>query len=538
MSIKHKYYYYVNGVYLITEYKRPDFEEITDLPWDIYTDSIKLAVGYIRWSDNKQNTGYSLPIQEMEIILKAKALGFSAVIMFVEAATSAYRTAARDRHKMGEMKEFILRNPNAESVIFFDESRVTRLIADFYTDFIVPVRKKIPELKLFSTKLDGEWNENDPIVQMRLTLAYEESAKKSTTAYSYHNGVISNASIDNKPKRPGSRYPYGYTKLSKEDLELIPDETASIVQLIFYLYSYGYSEKKIATLLENSNVPSPSEYNHWNDSSVRYILTNQWYKGDLTWFARTSHTNSKKKTFEEISLFSNHHQALISPSLWEITQFFRDAKNKDRMYSPFLLRNLVFCKECGESLKTKNQTSSKSKMDSSFYLCSNCKYKVPKNDLHQKVFDDFTMRWTREFKSQLKSFKKVVSEWKKLCIKTLQSLKDDIENLRYKLAILKKTDEFYEELYPAIENQLDFTEKQKLNYNHILLRIEDLLDDHMSMEIIERFAQDIRQYNNEEIRSIFLLSIKQIDFDSKRNHFNIEYRLSPYVEIETLMNQS
>ncbi|WP_195892880.1 recombinase family protein [Bacillus massiliigorillae] len=506
MRIQHKYSYNMNGVYLVTE--------------------------------EKQNTGHSLSIQEAEILLKAKSLGFLVVIIFVEAATSAYHTTAQHRVKMNEMKEFILRNPNANSVIFFDESRVTRLIEDFYTGFIVPVKEKIPTLTLYSTKLEGEWDENDPIVQMRLTLAYEESARKSSTAYSYHNGVINKSPNDGKPKRPGSRYPYGYTKLSKEDIELIPDENASIVQFIFYLYSYGYSEKKIATLLENSNVPSPSEYNHWNDSSIRYILTNHWYKGDLTWFARTSYSNSKKKSIEEISLFSNHHQGLIGSSLWEITQFFRNSKNKDRMNSPFLLRNLVFCKDCGETLKTKNQTSAKSKNDSSFYFCSNCKCKVRKDTLHQKTINDFAMRWARGLKSQIQTFKKVSSNWKQMCAKTIQSLKDDIDVLRYKLGTLKETDEFYEELLQAVESQLKFQEKQKLYYQSVLLRIEELSKDQMLLEIIARFLLDIYRYSTEEKRSIFLLSIKQIEFDFKRDHFNIEYRLSPYVEIETLMDDS
>ena len=525
----------VNVLYLVTEEERPDLEEVT-VPWNIYKDPIKLAVGYIRWSDEKQNNGHSLSIQESEIIWKAKALGFVAVVIFVEAATSAFHTSAKHRLKMNEMKEFILTNPNANTVIFFDESRVTRLINDFYMDFIVPVRTKIPTLKLYATKVEKEWDENDPVVQFRMTEAYEDSARKSSAAYNYHNNVINKS--EDKPRRPGSSYPYGYTKLTKEDLDLLPNENAPIVQLIFYLYSYGYSEKKIAALLENSNVPSPSEYSHWNDSSVRYILTNHWYKGDLTWFVRRSYTDSTKKPIEESSLFTNHHTALISPSLWEITQFFRKTKYKDRMDSPFFLRNLVICKECDAVLKTKNQTSARSKNDSSFYFCPTCKYKVRKDFLHKQVINDFSIRWSGSLKNQHQLFKKVFSSWKKHCTKTIQTLKDEIDNLRYKMAMLKETDEYYEELYQAVNSQLTFKEKQKLSYINILTQIEELQSDQLSLEIIERFVQDINHYTSEEKRSIFLLSIKQIDFDFKRDHFNIEYRLSPYVNIESEMDNA
>ncbi|MDQ7860334.1 recombinase family protein [Peribacillus frigoritolerans] len=83
---------------------------------------------------------------------------------------------------------------------------------------------------------------------------------------------------------------------------------------------------KLQNYLKSSNVPSPSGYSHWNDSTIRYLLNNLWYKGDWCGFARTSYSDSKKKPLEEASLFSDHHQALIGPALWEITQNFRNSK--------------------------------------------------------------------------------------------------------------------------------------------------------------------------------------------------------------------
>lgn len=113
-------------------------------------------------------------------------------------------------------------------------------------------------------------------------------------------------------------------------------------------------------LLAQSNVPSPSEYGNWSDSTIRYILNNRWYIGDLVWDARISFSNSKKKPVEELKLFSNHHPALIEEGLWEVTQFFRNLKsNRHRMDSPFILKTLVSCKRCEVELTTKNQTSSK-----------------------------------------------------------------------------------------------------------------------------------------------------------------------------------
>ncbi|MGG0251807.1 recombinase family protein [Peribacillus frigoritolerans] len=535
MSFLHKYIYNVNGIYLVTEEERPELE-IVELPWHMYKDPVKLATGYIRWSDEKQTKGFSLSIQEREITIKAKSLGFSVVVIFVEAATSAFHNNANKREKMNEMKEFILGNPNANTVIFYDESRVTRLIADFYLDFILPIRQKKPELKLFSTKMEVEWDENNPLVQMRLSLDYDESQKKSYTAAKYHVNVI-NKPVNGKPNRPKTRVPYGYSKsgIDGED-ELIPNEAASIVQFIFYLYSFGYSERKIAKLLESSNVPSPSGYSHWNDSTIRYLLNNLWYKGDLVWFARTSYSDSKKKPLEEASLFSDHHQALIGPALWKITQNFRNSKNKDRMDSPFILRNIIFCSDCGEELNTKNQTSAKSKKDGSIYFCTNCKCKIQKDVLHQKIINDFTLRWSRELKANKTMFKEISATWKKLCNKEVQSLKNDIENLRYKMQLLNPVMEYYEEFLQAFKLQLKLKEENKLLYNKVLIQIDCLLEDQMTLELIDRYTLNVQQYSNEEKRSIILLAIKKIVCDFKRDHCAIEYRLSPYIDIESIMD--
>ena len=65
-----------------------------------------------------------------------------------------------------------------------------------------------------------------------------------------------------------------------------------------------------------------------------------------------------------------------------------------------------------------------------------------------------------------------------------------------------------------------------------------LSEDEMQAELIGRFKQDIHNYTNEEKRAIFLLAIETIGINfSKDNHIRIDYRLTPYVEIEDLMKQ-
>ncbi|MFJ5764582.1 recombinase family protein [Lysinibacillus sp. NPDC093210] len=533
MSIGHKFTYFENDVYVITEEERPESTP-TSLPWNIYKDNVKLAAGYIRWSDEKQNSGHSHSIQERAIIIKAQSLGFQGVVIFVEAAKSAYHYPVYKRKKMSELKEFILSNSNANSVIFYDESRVTRDITDFYKNIIVPLREKKTQLKLFSTQHDGEWNENDPLIQIKLALDHDESVKKASRVRNAQENIF-----DKNKRRPPASNPYGYSKVNDEVDDLLPDENAGIVKLIFYLYSFGHSDEKIAELLELSQIPSPAGYGNWSDSSVRYILNNLWYIGNLAWDSRMSFSNSKKKSLGEFRLLTNYHPALIEMGLWETTQFFRNLKSKrNRMDSPFILKNLVFCKECGVKLETKNQTSAKSKTDGSIYFCPMCKCKLKKDVLNKIVLQDFAVRWGREIKLYPQRLKNEMMDWKKVCRKKVSDLKAGIEKLRFTISTLNPNDENYNVILEIAQLQLKSMENDKTLYVNTEEKIEQLFKENVTIELIDRFKQDIHSYSNVEKRSILLLSIKAIFYDFKRDDFEIEYRLSPYVEIETEMKSS
>jgi hypothetical protein len=167
------------------------------------------------------------------------------------------------------------------------------------------------------------------------------------------------------------------------------------------------------------------------------------------------------------------------------------------MDSPFVLRNLVFCTDCGEKLKTKNQTSAKSKKDESIYFCPSCKCKIRIGSIHQKVINDFSLRWARELKSHKNIFKRTSNNWKKLCSKEIQSLTTDIENLRYKMGVINPNNENYDEFREAIELQLKSKEQNKSIYINVLSQIDLLLEDKMTTELIDRFKQDIHYYNTE-----------------------------------------
>lgn len=504
------------------------------IPFNIYKDKLKILAAYVRWSDRGQTLGHSLEMQVREIIARAKIEGYQIIILFVDEATSAYHKPAQKRLEMMNMKNFILSNENVCAAIFYEESRITRLIEDFVLNILGPIKEVRPNFTVFSTKLEGEWDENNPFVQVRLSLAHDEAVVKSDNGFSYHKTVILESP---DPQRPGSRNPFGYENTTLKANDISTNEYADIVVLIFYLYSFGYSDKKIAELLNAAQIPPPSIHakKGWVDSSVRYILCNYWYSGNLAWFTRTSYHNSKKKPMDESFLLENHHEALIGPNLWNITQFFRNyKKSKDRMNSPFILRDIVVCKNCNQPLYTKNATPAKSVKKYLYYTCPSCKEKILMEELQQIVLSDFSTRWSRELKHYLDDAKKILQTWNKVLNDQIQLTKAQLDTLKYNDSMLKEETEFYEEIKEKSFNyQIQSTEKLKQQYYETEEQIGLLMDDPTITELLGRFNNDIHKYSFKEQRSLFLLSIQKISINfDKEKKVSIEYRLTPFVDIE------
>ncbi|MFS0865341.1 recombinase family protein [Fredinandcohnia sp. 179-A 10B2 NHS] len=535
MSFEHKHVYLVNDMFLVTDRPRPKYEPV-NLPCNIYKDPIKVMTGYVRWSDDSQTLGHSLEIQESVIISRAKLEGYQVVVLFIDEATSAYHTPAQKRKIMLNMKHYVLSNSNVTAVIFYEESRVTRLIEDFVLNILGPIKSARPNFIVYSTQIDGEWDENNPYVQAKLAYAHEEVVNKSQRGYDYHKSVIKDS---HNPQRPGSRNPFGYDKTTLKDDEIEPNEYSVLVIFIFYLYSFGYSDKKIAKLLDKASIPPPSvDAKGWSDSSIRYILSNYWYIGDLAWFARTSYHISKKKPMNEIEFFKNHHDALIGPNLWNITRFFREFKqDKDRMNSPFILRHIVFCETCGKRLVAKNATPAKSTKKYNYYRCPECKNKIKMEDLHQIIISDFSSRWTRELKHYLDKAKKILHVWKSTLNAKLSNSRKKLETLKYDLSMLKEDHKYYPELKESFELQLVAIETQKQQYLTVKEEVDYQLKDNMLYELLGRFKQDISSYTFEEQRSLLLLAVEKIsiNFDAN-NQTTIGYRLTPFVDIENMIN--
>ena len=321
-------FYVVEGLYIISDCTKLRGKKIDHLPFNIYKDQLKIAVAYIRWSTASQSDKHSLSLQQNAIMVKAQSLGYAVIVFFVEEQTSAYHVEASKRNEMRRLKKFVSSNSNVDSIIFWKDSRVSRQIHDFPLDILAPLKTERPNLKVFSTDMEGEWDEKNPLVQLQLTMNYQDSEKKSYDSIKYQKSKLENG------ERPEGRPPYGY---DLKDGVLVRNEYSYVVIFIFYLYSLGYSEEKICKVLEDSKITTPDAYldqknnkeldsYKWNESSIGYILQNPWYVGDLLHFSRISRDDSRKKPREELDLDfikENFHDSIIPWYLWDIVTHLR-----------------------------------------------------------------------------------------------------------------------------------------------------------------------------------------------------------------------
>lgn len=173
--------------------------------------------------------------------------------------------------------------------------------------------------------------------------------------------------------RVSTATPYGYMRNPENKKELLPDpETAPIVKRIFEMCANGMGVTKICDTLTREKVLAPSVYMfqrtgskighpdltrpyHWAQTTVRSILENREYAGDTVNFKTYSKSNKLKKRLknapENILIFENTHEAIVSRKLFDLVQkHFDGRKRPDVQGEVDKYAGYPFCGDCGKRL--------------------------------------------------------------------------------------------------------------------------------------------------------------------------------------------
>lgn len=170
----------------------------------------------------------------------------------------------------------------------------------------------------------------------------------------------------------GSIPPFGY-KLANKQLIVRDDNTPDIVRQIFQMYLTGKGFDGIARYLTTKGYPTPAKVagksnsgKFWHGSTVKKILTNPHYCGDLV--QGRERTKSVTLTAREVVPEENQiivrgtHEPIISREDFETVQ--RLVKSNQKQYKKVkkhLFTNLLYCSDC--------QTGMWYKQNRSGYIC-------------------------------------------------------------------------------------------------------------------------------------------------------------------------
>lgn len=316
--------------------------------------------------------------------------------------------------------------------------------------------------------------------------------------YSKQNSIKIRNVLNEKRKNGkfvGSLPCFGYMRDPKDKGHLIPNpETAPIVKQIFEWRKNGIGPSRIATMLNEKGYPTPSGYkktnystrlinrDKWNISSIKKILSNRIYTGDMIQHTQTKvNYKSKKKITLDQSMWmivENTHEPLVDKDTFEyisklIKQNTKDIQPKNRREKR-LLEGKLFCKECGNRLSVLYRKNldywtvncNKYARDPIREQCSS--HFFPYNYLEDQIMEKFTKDVSRQLEEL--DFEELNKKVQIEVQKQTRNLDNNINNLLIeKEKITKRLTALYEDRFNEVitadtykELAKPFEEKLKL----------------------------------------------------------------------------
>ncbi|MCM3361280.1 recombinase family protein [Niallia sp. MER TA 168] len=159
----------------------------------------------------------------------------------------------------------------------------------------------------------------------------------------------------------GSNPPYGYYS-DKGKLKIRDDNTPEIVRRIFEEYLDGKGMDSIAKTFTAERIPTPSQIARksnasplWHASTVKNILNNQHYCGDLVQnrTETVSVTTTKRRILGEdkATIQENTHEPIISKETFQAVQKMLQTRTRTSTApKKHLFTNILFCENCQKGM--------------------------------------------------------------------------------------------------------------------------------------------------------------------------------------------
>ena len=290
---------------------------------------------------------------------------------------------------------------------------------------------------------------------------------------------------------------YGYLKDPRNRNHLVIDPVASKVVLrIFEMAAAGYGQIRIAKILNEEQIPCPSEYKrlagenytntnrldkttYWTYATVHRVLKNEVYRGCTVsnrYYRPTMHGKAKKSSGDDVIIVEGTHEAIIPDDLWRSVQTIvsSNTRTPGLRSHVHIFAGLIRCGDCGRAMCRKTAGGN------ARYCCGSYAHNGPSVCTKHSVREDDLENLV------LKDLNRIVSE-----VKDLQRLADEC-----RITVDHRTPDLYEK--ERLEEAVSRIRRlKKKSY-------EDCCDDLLTRAEYMRYKAD---YDEQEERLCFRLQL-------------------------------
>ncbi len=348
-------------------------------------DKVLRAAGYLRRSDPRKEANFSLGMQKDKIreYCETNNILLSDDFIFFDKYTGM---EWRSRKGMQQTLE-VARLRLVDIVVFY---RLDRMARDYIDQIVIQEQLRAYGVKVVTLDPEEHADDESPTGQIvRMVYAWQANIERNHIVEKCNDGRQKRAR--NGHLITGNHPLYGYDWADREEIRdgehfvvhkayyVINEEQAVIVIEMFEMAAEGIALHRIAYILTERGIKTPSGKDVWTHNSVKYLLNHPFYKGDVAVFKRAQvHVRGEgTKRFmrpeEEWVKIENAVPAIVSEELWERVQR-RIASNKElsprSMKDPTktLLRGRIYCGRCGSKM-----TIGSSVKNGVYYMCQKLK---------------------------------------------------------------------------------------------------------------------------------------------------------------------
>lgn len=321
-------------------------------------------------------------------------------------------------------------------------------------------------------------------------------------------------------------YGYNYDLITKQIT--INEEQAEVIKYIFERYVEGVGSSTIGKELQAKGIKSPKGNDNWNESTIRGILKNEKYIGDVL-MGKTftidpiSHKRLSNLGEAEKHYIKEHHEPIISKELFDRVQEIRTKRvgnretgRRNNNYSKkYAFSSKLYCGFCG-SLLTRRNWNAKRKCERAVWQCikrakhgkeecPHCKA-IPEEILEDCFVQGYRILCNNNQRVVLEFLEKIENILKENTTETMvNKLEKDKEKINKKLANLLelnlegrinkeqytlKFDELNTELI-KIDNKIQSLLKETNRTESIKLRLNRFKSLFKNIDIMPKFDKDV-----------------------------------------------